>query len=232
MAAPLTDQQLADLRKFGTCTIANAIETFNVRLRNEGFADRTIRSCAGRDQLATVGYAATARIRCSNPRKDGHAYLDRTDWWNYLLTIPAPRVVVIEDVDEAPGTGSFVGEVHASILKALGTVAVVTNGTVRDVPEIDALGMPVFASGYAVSHAYAHIVDFGTPVKVGGLAVHPGDLLHADLHGLLTVPLDIAAQIPAAAQKIIERERKVLEVCHSDEFSLEKLRAAVRGVFD
>jgi len=232
MESPLTDRQLAELRRLGTCAVANAIETFKVRLRNEGFIDRTIRCCTGGEQPIVCGYAATVRIRCSNPRKDGHPYVDRTDWWNYLLKIPAPRVVVIQDVDEAPGTGSFIGEVHANILKALGAVGVVTNGTVRDLPEVEFVGLPVFARGVAVSHAYAHIVDFDTPVQIGGLAINPGDLLHADLHGVLSVPLEIAAEIPAAAAKIVERERRVIELCHSKDFSLEKLRAAVGGVFD
>lgn len=228
----LTDDQLLQLRKLGTSAVANAIETFGVRLRNEGFAARTIRCMTGLEQPVVVGYAATARIRCSNPRKDGHAYVDRTDWWQYLQQAPGPRVVVIQDVDEAPGTGSFVGEVHANILRALGAVAILTNGTVRDLPNVEFLGMPVFATGLAVSHAYAHIVDFGVPVEIGGLAIQPGDLLHADIHGVLSVPAEIAPEIPAVAARQIERERRVIELCHSPEFSLEKLRAAVKGVFD
>jgi regulator of RNase E activity RraA len=231
MASSLPDSQLAALRSLGTCTVANAIEGFGVRLRNEGFADSTLRCLTG-GRKPIVGHAATVRIRCSNPNADGLPYVDRTDWWNYLLTIPAPRIVVIQDVDEAPGTGSFIGEVHASILKALDCAAVVTNGTVRDLPEIEALGLPVFATGLAVSHAYAHIVDFGVPVEVSGLAINPSDLLHADLHGVLSVPPEIAGQIPAAAAAIMERERRVLDLCASPEFTLDKLRAAVGGVFD
>jgi regulator of RNase E activity RraA len=232
MALVITESQLAELRKLGTSTVANAIETFGVRLRNEGFTDQSIRCWTGSEQPVVIGYAATVRIRCSNPRKDGHAYVDRTDWWTYLLRVPAPRVVVIQDIDEAPGTGSFVGEVHANILKALGAIAVVTNGTIRDLPDVEFLGMPIFAKGLAVSHAYAHIVDFDTPVEVGGLEISPGDLLHADVHGVISVPVAIAAQIPAAAAKLRERERRVIELCHSEDFSIEKLRAAVTDVFD
>lgn len=231
MVSPLPDSQLAALQNLGTCTVANAIETFRVRLRNEGFANSTLR-CFANGRKPVAGYAATVRIRCSNPTPDGRPYVDRTDWWNYLLTLPAPRIVVIQDVDEAPGTGSFIGEVHASILKALDCAAVVTNGTVRDLPEIEALGLPVFATGLAVSHAYAHIVDFGEPVEVGGLAIQPGDLLHADLHGVLSVPREIAAEIPSVAATIAERERRVLDLCASPGFTLDKLRAAVGGVFD
>lgn len=231
MNPPLTADQLAALRKLDTCTVANAVETFNVRLRNEGFANRSIR-CLTPATVPLVGFAATVRIRCSNPPMRGHSHPDRTDWWNALLKIPAPRVVVIQDVDEAPGTGGFIGEVHASILQSLGCAGVVSNGTVRDLPAIAPTGFQLFAAGLAVSHAYVHIVDFGHPVEVGGLVVKPGDLLHADVHGVLSVPLEAAAQVPAAAARLVERERRVLDLCHSREFSPEALRAVVKGVFD
>ena len=226
---PLTVTQLADLEKLGTCAVANAIETFGVRLRNEGFTDAGIR-CLVPHSRPLVGYAMTARIRCSNPPKDGHAYADRTDWWNYVQSISAPRIVVIQDMDEKPGTGSLIGEIHAAVLIALGCSGVVTNGAVRDLPALERAGFHVFAGGVAVSHAYAHIVDFGKPAEVGGLTVKPGDLLHADMHGVLSVPEGIAAQIPAVAAKIAERESRVLAICRSGNLSLDELRAAVKDV--
>lgn len=231
MNPPLTADQLAALRKLDTCTVANAVETFSVRLRNEGFADRSIR-CLTPAAPPLVGFAATVRIRCSNPPMRGHSYPDRTDWWNALLQIPAPRVVVIQDMDETPGTGGFIGDVHAAILQTLGCAGVVSNGTVRDLPAIAPTGFQLFADGLAVSHAYVHIVDFGHSVEVGGLAVKPGDLLHADLHGVLSVPLEIAAQVPVAAAQLMERERRVVELCRSKEFTPDQLRAAVKGIFD
>lgn len=230
MPSQLSSEQLAALAALDTCTVANAIETFDVRLRNEGFANRSIQRLTS-SAVPLVGYAATVRIRCSNPPMRGHNYPDRTDWWNSLLALPAPRVVVIEDVDETPGTGGFIGEVHAAILKALGCVGVITNGTVRDLPAIQSTGFQLFASGLAVSHAYIHIVDFGHPVEIGGLAIKPGDLLHADVHGLLSVPLEVAANIPAAAARLIAHERKVLALCHSGGFTAERLREAVKEVF-
>src|SRR5262249_25509707 len=152
----------------------NAIETFAVRLRNEGFTDAAIR-CLFPHFLPMIGYAVPCQIRCSSPPPIGHTYVDRTDWWNYVLTIPAPRVVVIQDVDTTPGLGSFVGEVHANILKALGCVGAVTNGAVRDLPAVEAAGFHLFAGNVAVSHAYVHIVQIGVPVEIAGLQIQPGD---------------------------------------------------------
>lgn len=230
MTPPLSPAQLDALRRLDTCTVANAIETFNVRLRDAGFADSSVRSIFPK-LPPLVGYAATVRIRYSGPPVKGSVAVERTDWWNTLLAVPAPRVVVIQNVSERPGFGSFIGEVHAHVLKALGCDGVVTNGSVHDLPGIEAAGFQLFAGSVAVSHAYVHIVDFGKPVEVGGLKVSPGDLLHADQHGVLSVPKEIAAEIPAVAGQLLDRERQVIEFCRSPEFSVEKLRDAVKGIF-
>ena len=231
MKPAISPETLKALQSLDTCTVANAIETFETRLRNEGYADASIRSLTPCDP-PVVGYAVTARIRCSSPPMSGGAYCDRTDWWSHILTIPGPRIVVIEDMDEKPGIGAFFGEVHACILQALGCLAAVTNGSVRDLPAITASGFRMFANHVSVSHAYAHVVEFGVPVTVGGLEVNPGDLLHADCHGVLSVPHEIADAIPARAAEQIERERRVLDLCREGDVTIERLRDAVQGIFN
>src|SRR5690348_13433715 len=136
-ARPLSPAQLAELRQLSTCVTASAIETFGVRLHNTGFADSRI-GCIFEELPAVVGYAATARIRSADPpmERHGYFYYDRADWWNHIRTVPAPRIVVSEDLDERPGLRAFVGAVHAQVLQALGCVGLVTNGSVRDLPGI------------------------------------------------------------------------------------------------
>ena len=227
MRSVLTAGQLDALRHLSTSTVANAIEMFDVRLRNTGFTDASVR-CVFPALPSMVGYAATARIRCSLPPMQGHAYVDRTDWWNYLLTIPSPRVVVLQDADRSPGLGSFVGEVHANILLALGCVGVVTNGAVRDLHAIEPTGFQMFSGNVAVSHAYAHIFEFGGPIEVAGLKISPGDILHGDRHGVLTIPPEIAGEIPGVAQKLFERDQRIVAFCRSPEFSLDRLRELIK----
>jgi regulator of RNase E activity RraA len=178
-----------------------------------------------------VGYAATARLRTGEPPIVGRMYHDRTDWWNSILQIPAPRIAVIEDLDKPPGVGALLGDVHAAILLALGCIGYVTDGAVRELPRVHNLGFQMFAGSVAVSHAYAHIFDFGATIRVAGLEVRPGDLLHGDQHGLLTVPKEIAAKIPAVAARQRESEQKVIELCQSKEFSIEKLRQVFRDLY-
>jgi 4-hydroxy-4-methyl-2-oxoglutarate aldolase len=223
----LTAELVEALRRLDACRVSNAIETFECRLRNEGFADGSIRAVFD-DLRPVVGHAVTARIRCSTPPPVGHNYEDRTDWWAYILTIPAPRIVVVEDVDDRPGLGAFIGGVHARILQALGCAALVTNGSVRDLPVVREIGFQFFAPTVSVSHAFVHLVDFDVAVTVGGLRVASADLVYGDRHGVLTIPPAIAADIPRVAARMSEQEQRVVELCRSSEFSLDRLQTLVR----
>jgi 4-hydroxy-4-methyl-2-oxoglutarate aldolase len=214
----LTLEQLEALRRLDTCAVSNAIDTFELRLRNEGYADSNIR-CFFPYLRSMAGYAVTVKIRCSTLPPTGHHYIDRTDWWTRVLACPEPRIVVIEDVDNPPGAGAFLGEVHAQILRALGCVGAVTNGAVRDLPAVANIPFHFFAGSVAVSHAYAHIVEIGSGATIGGLKVSEGDLLHGDQHGLLSIPKKIAACIPAVAAKTAESERKLIALCRSGGFT-------------
>jgi regulator of RNase E activity RraA len=222
-AAPsLTGDELDALRQFDTCTVANAVESFNVRLRNTGFTDARIR-CMFEDAPSTVGYAATAHLRSGEPPIGGGTFHDRADFWNSILEIPAPRILVLEDMDTHPGRGAFVGDMHAAILQALGCVAYVTNGAVRELPSVRKMGFQLFAGSVAVSHAYAHIFEIGTQVTVAGMDVRPGDLLHGDRHGILTIPPEIAPFIPAAAVRMQQAEQEIIRFCQPKDFSVAKL---------
>lgn len=219
---------LEEFRKLSTCIVASAVESLCVRLPNTGFADSRIR-CIFSDLPPIAGYAVTARIRSVAPPMEGDGYrYARPDWWNYILTMPAPRIVVLEDLDDPPGLGAFVGEVNANIFEALGCVGVVTNGGVRDLAEAHAIGFSMFAGNVSVSHAYAHISDFGGPVIIGGLEVRSGDLLHGDRHGIQSIPLEVAARTPGAVHEILKKRERIIEVCRSANFSIDELHDAVK----
>ena len=178
-----------------------------------------------------VGYAVTAKVRTSEPPMTGRSYPDRVDWWSFLLSVPVPRVIVLEDLDSPPGLGSCAGEVHSHVFKSLGCVGLVTNGAVRDLPAVKSIGFSLFAGKVAVSRGYYHMLEFGRPVEVGNLKIQPGELLHGDEHGIISVPLSIAAEVPAATTRVIEAERRVIEIANSPDSTLENLRDAVQGLF-
>jgi 4-hydroxy-4-methyl-2-oxoglutarate aldolase len=227
MPQPLKPELLRSLAAIDGCTIANSIETFDVRLRNTGFTDSSVH-CVFGELPPVIGYAATARVRTADPPMEGIDYLDRTEWWNHILTVPEPRIVVVQDMDHPPGLGAFVGELHVNILMALGCIGVVTNGAVRDLKQVRAAGFQLHAGNVSVSHAYAHVFDFGHSIEVGHMKVSPGDLLHGDLHGVQTIPAEIAAEIPGVARHLTGQKEQLIELCRSKAFSVPKIREAVR----
>jgi 4-hydroxy-4-methyl-2-oxoglutarate aldolase len=228
MPAQLSTQELEALRHITTPTIANAIEVFDIQPRNVGFMTPDIR-CILPELGIMVGYAVTCTIRAEQPPAPGRE-VPRPEWWDYIATIPEPRVVV-QDLDRQP-IGSMWGEVNGSIHKALGCIGTVTDGGVRDLDEVRAMGFHCFASCVLVSHAYVHLVDVGNPVKVGGMVVKPGDIIHGDQHGVAAIPMSIAAEIPDAVAKVEARERPLIESCRAADFTVEKLKRVwqqVRG---
>jgi 4-hydroxy-4-methyl-2-oxoglutarate aldolase len=219
MSELLTREELEALRRWPTCAISNAIELFNIKPRNEGFMLPEIK-CAFPEMKPMIGYAATAVITAD--LSEGRR-VPAPEWWEVIRKIPEPRVAVLHDIDR-PVIGSFWGEVNANIHKALGCVGTVTDGSVRDLDEVEELGFHFFSSCITVSHAYVHLIDVGAPVKIGGLVVKPGDLLMGDKHGVISIPLEIARDVPKAAQMMEDWERKVINFCKSKEFNVEGLK--------
>jgi 4-hydroxy-4-methyl-2-oxoglutarate aldolase len=224
----LSDAVFEKLKTLDTCTVSNAVERLNVRLRNEGFISGAVR-CRFPSFQTMLGYAVTGRIRSANAPMSGRCYYDRMDFWRYLATLPEPRIMILEDVDHVPGLGAFVGEMHAVIALALNCVGYVTNGAVRDLPALKELGFHLFSGSLSVSHAYAHLVDFGSPVQIGGLKISPGDLIQGDRHGVQIIPLQIAAQVPEEAERILLSENELKRFCQSPRFSLDGLAKKLSG---
>jgi len=223
---PLAPAELAALRAISTSTVCNAIETFNIRPRNEGSMDSTI-TCRFPELGPVVGYAVTARIRASWQPSDE---VPPARIWAEFAKVPKPWLVVIEDLDYPNPAGSFWGEVNASVYKALGAAGTITNGGVRDLPEVRPTGFHFFSCCVLVSHAYVHVVDCGVPVTVGGLTVRPGDLLHGDEHGVTSIPLEIARDLPEAAAAVERAERRLIDYACSSAFTVDGLRDMYRKV--
>lgn len=209
---------LEALKRFDSPTLSNAIETFAIRPRDEGYMSMDIR-CFFPELGPLVGYAATATIRARGEPAHG----DQTALYQHVREIPEPRVVVVQDLDEPPGCGSLWGEVNATIFGALGCAGCVTDGCVRDLKEARAMGFQFFARGPGVSHAYVRVETVAEPVTVGGLRVTPGDLIHADQHGVLLIPHEVAAELPAAAERVIAGEQSLLKWVRSSDFNADEL---------
>jgi regulator of RNase E activity RraA len=223
-SAALLDQ----LRKLDTPTICNALEVACPERRTYGFTTEPL-ICPFPDLPPIVGFARTSTMRSveaasgtgEEQRKKIFAYYD------YVSAGPAPRIAVIQDIDGArAASGALWGEVNSAIHKALGCLGVVTNGSVRDIPQV-APGFQFIAGRITPSHIHAKLVDFDLEVNVAGMVVRTGDLIHADRHGAAVIPRDKVKEVIEAADLCARREKVILDIVRGKDFSVDKLKAAI-----
>ncbi len=201
------------LAQYDTPTICNTIELFEVRPRTAGYMDGRIRACFP-EMPPIVGYAATATMRCALPRREGDVYGSLDEQVARFAELAGPPVVVFQDLDDPPVAATF-GEIMCTTYQSFGAVGLVTSGAARDLDQVRRLGFSAFSNGAICSHGYSHIVDLHRTVRLGGLTIQPGDLIHADCNGVATIPLDIAADVAHAAADFVAAECHVLNYLKS-----------------
>ena len=225
--APLSRADLEALAAFDTPTVCNALEAILPERRTIGFTVRPLLAPFP-DAKPIVAYARTATIRAREPARDPKQHrAKQLQWYEYVASGARPSVAVLQDLDgHFHGYGAFWGEVQTNIHQALGCVGTITDGAVRDIEQM-AKGFFVLAGSIAPSHAWVHVEEIGVAVNIAGMVVGPDDLLHADRHGAVVVPLAAARKIPEAAKRIARREAVLLEAARRPDFSVEDVRRAL-----
>lgn len=219
---------LSRLTQFDTPTICNTIELFDIRPRNEGYMDGRIRACFP-EMAPIAGYAATATMRCAFPKRDGDVYSSLDEQVSRFAELPGPPIVVYQDLDD-PCVAATFGEIMCSTYQAFGAAGLITSGAARDLDQVRRIGFSAFSNGAICSHGYSHIVDIHRAVRVGGVTVQPGDLLHADANGVTTIPLEIASEIADAAAEYVKAESIVLDYLKSGRPEAKAFGEARRGM--
>jgi len=205
---PLPDSVLDVLRKFDTPTICNVLELFDARSRTSGYMDNRITPCFPH-LPPMVGYAVTATFRAAAVPRGGDVYAGLDEQVRRLAEIPGPKVVVFQDLDDPMVAATF-GEVMCTTYKAFGCVGLITSGAGRDLDQVQPLDFPCFTGGTICSHGYCQIVELDVPVRVGGVWVNPGDLLHGDRNGVSTIPVELAAATAEGCVGLADAEAVVL----------------------
>jgi len=222
MPSELGVNPIAYLKTVDSPTLSNAIEDLQARPRHEGFAPVQIR-CLFPEFGRMCGYAVTAQVETVSRMTP----IDRTifvDLFNAVHASPKPAVVVMQEIGAAHEFAAHSGEIMATIFTRLGAVGLVSDSGVRDLPEVRAIGMHYFARGAVASHAHFHIVRVNVPVQIDGFVVRPGDLLHGDENGLISVPPVDIDELAKAVERVRTRERKLLDYVRGPEFTIEFLR--------
>jgi regulator of RNase E activity RraA len=227
-ASALPASLLEALARYDTPTICNAMEIVAPERRLTGYTTKPL-VCPFPDLPPIVGYARTVTIRSvvATGLPAAEQQKRRTAYYEYVGTGFGPRISVIQDIDGPDaGYGAFWGEVQSSVHKALGCLGVVTDGSIRDIAQW-APGFQALAGSIGPSHAWVHAESFGCEVRVAGMTVRSDDLIHADRHGAIMIPIDLAAKLPDAAELCGRRETPILEIARSSSFTLERLKAAL-----
>jgi regulator of RNase E activity RraA len=220
---------LAKLKTYDTPTICNALEMLDRSRYLTGFTVRPL-VCPFPALPPMVGYARTVTTRSTHAHEldPARAREERIAYYEYVASEPAPGVVIMQDLD-APdaGFGAFWGEVQSAVHFGLGCIGVVTDGSIRDIDQW-APGFQALAGSIVPSHAYVHLAGFGQEVRVAGMLVRSGDLVHADRHGAVTIPEALAEKVPAACDVLARKEAVILEMARAPGFNVAKLREALK----
>lgn len=219
MAPPRIHQAVLEkLEQYDTPTICNVIELFRVRPQTEGYMDQRIQACFP-EMGPICGYASTATFRSAIAPRGSAAYGSLEDQAAGFEEIPGPPIVVVQDIDEPTKAATF-GEVMCTTYKAFGVRGLITSGAARDIDQVRAIGFPCFSNGVNPSHGQPQLLEFHIPVHVGGLAVYPGDLLHADQNGVTNIPHEIAAEVADACSEFVAAEESVLSYCRGGDVTV------------
>ena len=219
-----SQELFSHLRQFDTPTISNALEIARGSRAISGFTQCTFVTASTR-LPAIVGFARTARIRCSTPYDPAQRRRNQIRYYEYVARPEQPSVAVIEDIDENPGLGAFWGEVNTHIHMGLGCVGAVTNGSMRDLEAMHP-GFQCLAGSLSPSHAWVQVVEFGTPVEIFGMHVSPDEIVHADRHGALVIPPQYLEKLPAAIDLMTRREKVLLDAAKRSDFDMSALKNA------
>lgn len=222
----LSESLRNQILQFDTCQIANAVECLKLRLKNEGFTHPGLHCFTG-GFPSVLGYAITSRVKTADPPLKGSSHFDPFDWWTLIGSRPGPKIAVIQDVDHKPGQGAVLSHVHAEILRALDCRSLITNGAVRNLPALAQMNFPAFSQFVTTSHAYVHMIDFDIPVEIFGLHIKPGDLIYADVHGALVLPVEALEDLVRVAHEQAAKERAIIDLCHGSQFSIANLKSAL-----
>jgi regulator of RNase E activity RraA len=222
----VSESQFAFLRSIDTPTVCNLMEIVAPERRGSFYTVKHL-FCPFPNLPPMVGFAKTVAMRARD-KVGGASYMaKRMDYLDYVAAAPQPGIAVIEDLDDPAGYGAFWGEVQSNIHKALGCLGTITNGSIRDIPQI-AEGFQMLAGSLSPSHAYVHVEDFGIPVTIHGMAVKSGDLIHADQHGAIVVPVNTIDGMKDAADKLAATEAKIIAAAKSGR-GVEAIKAAMQG---
>ena len=214
------------LQAVDTPTVCNAIEVVEGKRGFDRFTRGTM-LCSAPQAGAIVGYARTARIAALAPPSEPADVIRarRMAYYEHMATGPRPAIAVVEDMDGADAIGAYWGEINTTVHKGFGLSGALTNGVMRDLGDLPDR-VPVIAGSIGPSHGFVHVREVATAVRIFGLTIADGDLIHADRHGALVIPKGYETELAAAIAKLLETEKIILSAARAEGFDFEAFAKA------
>ena len=214
------------LQSVDTPTVCNAIE---VAQGKRGFSNFTRDTMIPSDPKneAIIGFARTASIKALEPSEELTDTLKarRMAYYKYMSDFNKPSIAVVEDLDFPKAVGAYWGEINCTVHKSFGLSGTLTNGVMRDLDDLPN-GYPVIAGSIGPSHAFVRVEEIDIEVNIFGLIVKPNDLVHADKHGALVIPLEVIDHLESAIMKLLETEKLILQPARKKKLSFSEFEKA------
>ena len=207
------------LIKYDTPTICNALELLDPKCRNQGYTKKEF-FCLNKNLPPIIGFVRTAKI-FSNDKNKQMTLKQKKEYYQYMGNEKVPKICIVEDSNINP-VGCFWGEVQTNIHKKLGFKGVITNGSIRDLDDV-ASNFQMLARSVLPSHACLQLKSIGKAIKIFGEQFKHNDIVHADQHGAVKIPLKYLEKLPEAIKQVIKNEKPILDLCKGQKFSLKKL---------
>jgi len=207
------------LIKYDTPTICNALELLDSKCQNKGYTKKEF-FCLNKTLPPMIGFVRTAKI-CSNDKNKHITSKQRTKYYQYMENKKVPKICMIEDSNDNP-VGCFWGEIQTNIHKNLGFKGVVTNGSIRDLDDV-ASNFQMLARSVLPSHSFIQLKSIGKTIKIFGEQFKHNDIVHADQHGVVKIPIKYLEKLAIAIKQVIKNEKPIIDLCKGQKFSLKKL---------
>ena len=225
MKNQITPEDIEKLKLFDSPTISNAIEDFRVRDNTIGYSSMELR-CLTPYSKPMVGFAITATVNTVIAGKRDISKL--RDLYDILDKEKRPIVFVEQYTGSDRLRSCCLGDMFSTSVNKLGAAGVVTDCGVRDIEGIKekAPGFYIFSPGLVVSHGNAVIYELNTIVSVCGLTIKPGDLLHGDSNGIVSIPINLIdiKELIAKAREVVKKEKEVFDYMNSSSATLEGIK--------
>lgn len=221
---------LLELRDFDTALLANTIGYIDATPPDRWYAGGSIRSVTP-TIAPSCGIAVTCKLDSSTPGQTA----DMDAFWMQLEQMQharVPTVWVVQCIGSRPDHECVIGDGMGKMLAAVGCVAVVTDGGVRDIRGLHTIPIAAYCRGPVIHHGPMRITAAGEPVEIGGITINAGDVLHGDAEGVIKIPRACVTKLSEAAVRMRAAENDVHLLLRRLDLSVAEKRSAVPRIFD